>query len=143
MSDRNLATLQKSIGYTFSDISLLEQATTHRSYLNENPTWPVGHNERLEFLGDAVLELVVTEYLYEHYPHLRSQWLPPTPPRPLAFPTPDFGSRLLQGNEKAQRKRTSCSKSLGLEQKERILSRKKERDCDRYFDRHQKGLDRS
>lgn len=46
----------------------MEQAVTHRSYLNEHPDWPLGHNERLEFLGDAVLELVVTEYLYEHYP---------------------------------------------------------------------------
>ena len=68
MSNHNLARLQESIGYQFSDKKLLEQAVTHRSYLNENPTWPTGHNERLEFLGDAVLELVVTEYLYEHYP---------------------------------------------------------------------------
>jgi len=68
MSSTNLAKLQESIGYTFSDGKLLEQAVTHRSYLNENPAWPVGHNERLEFLGDAVLELVVTEYLYQHYP---------------------------------------------------------------------------
>jgi ribonuclease-3 len=64
----NFAKLQESIGYEFSDAKLLQQAVTHRSYLNENPTWPVGHNERLEFLGDAVLELVVTEYLYQHYP---------------------------------------------------------------------------
>lgn len=68
MSNAQLTKLQESIGYTFSDQKLLQQAVTHRSYLNENPTWPVGHNERLEFLGDAVLELVVTEYLYEHYP---------------------------------------------------------------------------
>lgn len=68
MSSDNLAKLQESIGYQFSDNKLLQQAVTHRSYLNENPAWPVGHNERLEYLGDAVLELVVTEYLYEHYP---------------------------------------------------------------------------
>jgi ribonuclease-3 len=68
MSSDNLAKLQESIGYQFSDKKLLQQAVTHRSYLNENPSWPVGHNERLEYLGDAVLELVVTEYLYEHYP---------------------------------------------------------------------------
>lgn len=68
MSSDNLAKLQESIGYQFSDNKLLQQAVTHRSYLNENPSWPVGHNERLEYLGDAVLELVVTEYLYEHYP---------------------------------------------------------------------------
>jgi len=68
MSSNDLSKLQERIGYQFSDIKLLQQAVTHRSYLNENPSWPTGHNERLEFLGDAVLELVVTEYLYEHYP---------------------------------------------------------------------------
>lgn len=66
--EQNLKKLESNIGYEFTDAKLLEQAVTHRSYLNENPTWPLGHNERLEFLGDAVLELVVTEYLYEHYP---------------------------------------------------------------------------
>lgn len=44
-------------------------ALTHRSYINENPDWHLDHNERLEFLGDAVLELVVTEYLYNTYPN--------------------------------------------------------------------------
>lgn len=68
MTNNDLAHLQERIGYHFKDIALLEQAVTHRSYLNEHPDWPTGHNERLEFLGDAVLELVVTEYLYEHYP---------------------------------------------------------------------------
>lgn len=63
-----LELLQERIGYQFKDRKLLQQAVTHRSYLNEHPDWPVGHNERLEFLGDAVLELVVTEYLYQHYP---------------------------------------------------------------------------
>ena len=60
--------LYERIGYTFQDPALLRQALTHRSYLNEHPDWPSGHNERLEFLGDAVLELIVTEYLYSHYP---------------------------------------------------------------------------
>lgn len=68
MAQRELSGLEERIAYTFKDKKLLEQAVTHRSYLNENPQWPVGHNERLEYLGDAVLELVVTEYLYEHYP---------------------------------------------------------------------------
>lgn len=54
---------------SFKDISLLEQAFTHRSYINENPRTTLTHNERLEFLGDAVLELVVTKYLYETFPH--------------------------------------------------------------------------
>ncbi len=56
-----------SLGVTFRNIQYLERALTHRSYLNENRTYDGGHNERLEFLGDAVLELVVTEYLYHHY----------------------------------------------------------------------------
>lgn len=68
MPNDQLALLEERTGYTFQDRKLLEQAVTHRSYLNEHPDWPVGHNERLEFLGDAVLELVVTEYLYQHYP---------------------------------------------------------------------------
>jgi ribonuclease III len=60
--------LAKSIGVTFSDISLLRAACTHRSYLNENRAAAVEHNERLEFLGDAVLELVVTSFLFRKYP---------------------------------------------------------------------------
>jgi ribonuclease-3 len=60
---------QKKIGFFFHNENLLSEALTHRSYLNENPSWRLPHNERLEFLGDAVLELVVTEFLYEKYPH--------------------------------------------------------------------------
>lgn len=59
---------QKKIGYDFRDQRLLEQAFTHRSYLNENRAPGREHNERLEFLGDAVLELVVTEFLFAKYP---------------------------------------------------------------------------
>jgi ribonuclease III len=55
-------------GIIFKDKNLLREAFTHRSYLNENRNFEYSHNERLEFLGDAVLELVVTEYLYEKYP---------------------------------------------------------------------------
>lgn len=51
----------------FNDINLLLMAFTHRSYLNEHKKTALAHNERLEFLGDAVLELVVTEYLYGNY----------------------------------------------------------------------------
>ena len=56
------------IGVTFNDLSLLREAFTHRSYLNEHRGTNMRHNERLEFLGDAVLELVITEYLYAKYP---------------------------------------------------------------------------
>src|SRR3989344_3199790 len=61
--------LEKIIEHSFKDKDLLIQAITHRSYLNENKDWKLAHNERLEFLGDAVLELVVTEYLYAQYPN--------------------------------------------------------------------------
>jgi ribonuclease-3 len=64
----NLLGLEKQLGFEFKNKNLLLQALTHRSYLNENPSFEVGHNERLEFLGDAVLELVVTEKLYLNYP---------------------------------------------------------------------------
>lgn len=59
---------EKKIGYVFKNPQLLEMAFTHRSYLNENRTTGGEHNERLEFLGDAVLELVVTEFLFAKYP---------------------------------------------------------------------------
>ena len=59
---------QTKIGYEFKDGRLLEQAFTHRSYLNENRSAGREHNERLEFLGDAVLELAVTEFLFAKYP---------------------------------------------------------------------------
>ena len=55
-------------GITFKNKELLRRAFTHRSYLNENRDLESSHNERLEFLGDAVLELMVTEYLFEKYP---------------------------------------------------------------------------
>ncbi|HEX8974211.1 MAG TPA: ribonuclease III [Patescibacteria group bacterium] len=59
--------LAKKIGVEFSNIELLQQAVTHRSYLNENRDYKLEHNERLEFLGDAVLELIITEHLYNNY----------------------------------------------------------------------------
>src|ERR1700733_8157606 len=55
------------LGVDFNDLELLITAFTHRSYLNEHKKTVKAHNERLEFLGDAVLELVVTEYLYGNY----------------------------------------------------------------------------
>ena len=59
---------ETKIGYSFRDKRLLETAFTHRSYLNENRSLGKEHNERLEFLGDAVLELAVTEFLFAKYP---------------------------------------------------------------------------
>ncbi len=69
MNAENLSELEKKIGTSFKNKDLLLQALAHRSYINENPKWHLDHNERLEFLGDAVLELVVTEYLYNKYPN--------------------------------------------------------------------------
>ena len=68
MFEEKLVELQKKIGIEFKNTDILLQALTHRSYLNENTSWPLEHNERLEFLGDAVLELVVTDHLYKNYP---------------------------------------------------------------------------
>ncbi len=64
----DFAPFETNIGYRFVKRELLEQAFTHRSYLNENRAAGREHNERLEFLGDAVLELVVTEFLFAKYP---------------------------------------------------------------------------
>ncbi len=65
----DLSKFESQLGVAFENKDLLTQAFVHRSYLNENPSFRLDHNERLEFLGDAVLELVVTEYLYAHYPN--------------------------------------------------------------------------
>ncbi len=64
----DLVALQDTLGITFNDISLLEQALAHSSYVNENPDFTPAPNERLEFLGDAVLGLVVAERLYQLFP---------------------------------------------------------------------------
>ncbi len=66
---KNIRELADKLEVTFKADGHLEQAVVHRSYLNEHPDFPLAHNERLEFLGDAVLELVVTEYLYANYPN--------------------------------------------------------------------------
>jgi len=65
---KNFLILEKNLGLEFKNRDLLIEAFCHRSYLNEHPDFPLPHNERLEFLGDAVLELIVTEYLYKKYP---------------------------------------------------------------------------
>jgi ribonuclease III len=65
-----LEDFESVLGFTFHDKSLLTRALTHRSYLNENPDLPYLDNERLEFLGDAILDFVAAEYLYQHFPEM-------------------------------------------------------------------------
>lgn len=64
---RNLDKLEIKLGVKFKDINILKNALVHRSYLNEHKNFSLDQNERLEFLGDAVLELVVTDHLYSNY----------------------------------------------------------------------------
>lgn len=66
---KDFSKFEEKIGVPFKNQDLLTQAFVHRSYLNEHPDFRLGHNERLEFLGDAVIELVVTEYLYNTFPN--------------------------------------------------------------------------
>lgn len=66
----NWDSLQQTIGVPFQNQSLLQQAFVHLSYSNENPDFPLPDNERLEFLGDALLSFIVTEKLYQEFPHL-------------------------------------------------------------------------
>ena len=65
-----LSAFEQKLGFVFHDKSLLRRALTHRSYLNEHPEFPLEDNERLEFLGDAVLDFVTGEYLYHRFPEL-------------------------------------------------------------------------
>ena len=65
-----LPELERDLGFAFTDKSLLQRALTHRSYLNEHPGYPLEDNERLEFLGDAVLDFVTGEYLYHRFPEM-------------------------------------------------------------------------
>lgn len=64
-----ISKLEKSLGVKFANHDLITQAVVHRSYLNEHPDFKLEHNERLEFLGDAVLEIAVTDHLYRTYPN--------------------------------------------------------------------------
>jgi ribonuclease-3 len=66
MSDS--ASLEETLAISFSSADLLKQALVHSSFTNENPAFGTGHNERLEFLGDAVLDLVVAERIYREFP---------------------------------------------------------------------------
>lgn len=67
MAKKNLKNLEKKIKIEFKNKELLLQALTHRSYLNEQPEKNLVHNERLEFLGDAIIEFIITDYLYKNY----------------------------------------------------------------------------
>lgn len=66
--NKNLEVLAKLLAYQFKNPELLTQAFTHRSFHNENPSKSKGHNERLEFLGDAVIDLIVSEQIFAKYP---------------------------------------------------------------------------
>jgi ribonuclease-3 len=70
MPNRDLDAYQLQIGITFHDSALLQRALTHRSYLNEHPDEPLQDNERLEFLGDAVLDFIAAEWLYNRFPDM-------------------------------------------------------------------------
>lgn len=64
---KDFSNLEETIGVKFKNINMLRQSVTHRSYLNEHPDFELRHNERLEFLGDAVLEIIVTEILFNEF----------------------------------------------------------------------------
>ena len=66
---KDFSKLEKQLDIKFKNRNLLVQAVVHRSYINEHSSFELGHNERLEFLGDAVLEIVVTEYLFHKFPN--------------------------------------------------------------------------
>lgn len=70
---KDFSKIEKKLGLNFKNKDLLRQAFCHRSYLNENPKSGLENNERLEFLGDAVLELVITGYLYKNYKESEGQ----------------------------------------------------------------------
>jgi len=68
MWELSLQELQKRLGITFHDVSLLEEALTHSSFVNESPSSGQADNQRLEFLGDAILDFIVGEWLFLRYP---------------------------------------------------------------------------
>lgn len=89
-SPQNLSELEKKIKIVFKDKSVLQTAFVHKSYINEHKDEKRAHNERLEFLGDAVLELVATEYLFKAFPESGEGELT------------SFRSALVKGNHLAQ-----------------------------------------
>lgn len=124
MNEEEELELERRIGYSFHDKNLLVQAVTHSSYANENHMKPLSDNERLEFLGDAVLELVSSEFLYQNYPKdhegelskLRASLVcEPT----LSYCSDEFGLdaflRLSHGEEKTGGRKRKSIKSDALE----------------------------
>jgi ribonuclease-3 len=105
----DLAALQAALGVTFRDPALLQRAVTHASYLNENPDCSWGDNERLEFLGDAVVDFIAADYLYAHFPDwqegqltsLRADWVRADALAQFAVDK-DLGSYLLLGHGEEQ-----------------------------------------
>src|SRR3989339_1823252 len=86
VKEKDFAKFQEILNTKFKHPEILVQSCVHRSYLNEHRDFPIGHNERLEFLGDAVLELIVTEFLFSEYrnpegelTNWRARWLTPIP----------------------------------------------------------------
>ncbi|MGN0160524.1 MAG: ribonuclease III [Lachnospiraceae bacterium] len=93
MPNRNLGELEKRIGYSFQDKDLLRHAMTHSSFANEHRLKRLACNERLEFLGDAVLEITVSEYLFNHFPMMPEGEMTRTRASMVCEPTLAFCSR--------------------------------------------------
>ncbi|MDA3733129.1 ribonuclease III [Niameybacter massiliensis] len=70
MSQKKLIELEARIGYKFNDLEHLRNAVTHRSFANEHRNLQIKDNERLEFLGDAILDLIISKYLFDKYPSM-------------------------------------------------------------------------
>ena len=70
MNNTDLSIFENTINYKFNNIDLLKKAFTHSSYANEKHIEKYDNNERIEFLGDAVLELVISDYIYKLFPHM-------------------------------------------------------------------------
>lgn len=72
---QKLHQLEKKLGYKFKDVEFLNQALSHKSYVHEHPGEKLADNERLEFFGDAVLKLIISEYLFNNYPEHHEGYL--------------------------------------------------------------------
>ncbi|WP_058486327.1 ribonuclease III [Defluviitalea phaphyphila] len=70
IKDEKISKFEKIIGYTFKNKNLIIEALTHSSYANENRKYNIPNNERLEFLGDAILELIISDFIFHKYPNM-------------------------------------------------------------------------